>query len=138
MFPSYSALDVVEAGDPGKRLFKLIEQKGVIPIAWGEIGYRELMNEACKYATRGFRGSNFCVAPVRSSSRFSGRRGEPGHHNLHRSPEAFRWRKWTGKRSQSDASFLTDSAVQKYVTVWHYAIDPTILAVRMKTDESQP
>ena len=34
MFPSYSALDAVEAGDPGKRLFNLIEQKRVIPIAW--------------------------------------------------------------------------------------------------------
>src|SRR5215472_16125861 len=44
MFPSYTALDAVEAGDPGKRLFKLIEQKGVIPIAWGENGYRELTN----------------------------------------------------------------------------------------------
>src|SRR5262245_46912151 len=44
LFPSYSALDAVEAGDPGKRLFKLVEQKGVIPIAWGENGYRELTN----------------------------------------------------------------------------------------------
>src|SRR5262245_2885019 len=44
LFPSYAALDAVKAGDPGKRLFKLIEQKGVIPIAWGENGYRELTN----------------------------------------------------------------------------------------------
>src|SRR5262245_61573593 len=44
LFPSYSALDAVEAGDPGKRIFQLIEQKGVIPIAWGENGFRELTN----------------------------------------------------------------------------------------------
>jgi TRAP-type C4-dicarboxylate transport system substrate-binding protein len=44
MFPSYDALDAVEAGEPGKQLFKLIEQQGVIPIAWGENGFRELTN----------------------------------------------------------------------------------------------
>ena len=44
MFPTYKAIDAVQAGEPGKRLFKLIEQKGVIPIAWGENGFRELTN----------------------------------------------------------------------------------------------
>jgi TRAP-type transport system periplasmic protein len=44
LFPSYRALDAVEAGDPGKRLFTLIEQKGVVPLAWGENGFRELTN----------------------------------------------------------------------------------------------
>ena len=29
MFPSYTALDAVEAGEPGTRLFKVIEQQGV-------------------------------------------------------------------------------------------------------------
>ena len=37
-------LDAVEAGDVGKRLFKLMEEKGVVALAWGENGYRELTN----------------------------------------------------------------------------------------------
>jgi TRAP-type C4-dicarboxylate transport system substrate-binding protein len=44
MFPSYAAVDAVEGGEPGERLFKLIERNGVIPIAWGENGFRELTN----------------------------------------------------------------------------------------------
>ena len=44
MFPNHSALDAVEAGEPGKRIFQLIEQKGVTPIAWGENGFREVTN----------------------------------------------------------------------------------------------
>ena len=40
MFPSYAAVDAVEGGEPGERLFKLIERNGAIPIAWGENGYR--------------------------------------------------------------------------------------------------
>jgi len=52
LFPSYQAVDAVHAGEPGKRLFKLIEQKGVIPIAWGENGFRELTNSKRPYADR--------------------------------------------------------------------------------------
>ena len=40
MFPSYAAVDAVEGGEPGERLFKLIERNGAIPIAWGENGFR--------------------------------------------------------------------------------------------------
>ena len=43
-FPSYRALDAVEEGEPGQKLFRIIEAKGVIPLAWGENGYRELTN----------------------------------------------------------------------------------------------
>jgi TRAP-type C4-dicarboxylate transport system substrate-binding protein len=35
MFPSYSAVDAVEAGEPGTRLFKVIEKQGAVPLAWG-------------------------------------------------------------------------------------------------------
>ena len=44
MYPSYKALDGVENGDPGQKLWKIIESKGVIPLAWGENGFRELTN----------------------------------------------------------------------------------------------
>src|SRR5574341_285301 len=42
MYPSYKALDAVEDGDPGQKLWKIIESKGVIPLAWGENGFRQL------------------------------------------------------------------------------------------------
>ena len=44
LFPSYKALDAVEEGEPGQRLWKLIEAKGVVPLAWGENGFRDLTN----------------------------------------------------------------------------------------------
>ena len=94
MFPSYSALDAVEAGDPGKRLFKLIEQKGVIPIA----------------------GAN------------------PVTINFNEALEAFRLEKVDGQ--ENPIALIIPYrlwAVHRYVTVWHYAIDPIILAVSTKT-----
>src|SRR5574341_335028 len=44
MFSSYKALDTVQAGEPGQRLFKLIEAKGVVPLAWAENGFRQVTN----------------------------------------------------------------------------------------------
>src|SRR5215475_7671315 len=44
LFSNYAALDAVETGEPGKRLFKIVEQNGVVPIAWGENGFREVTN----------------------------------------------------------------------------------------------
>src|SRR4030042_3935584 len=38
-FPNYKALDAVEKGDPGKKLFQVLEPRGVLGLAWGENGY---------------------------------------------------------------------------------------------------
>ena len=43
-FPNYKALDAVENGETGKRLSKMIEDKGVVVLGWGENGYRDLTN----------------------------------------------------------------------------------------------
>ncbi|MFN3285996.1 MAG: TRAP transporter substrate-binding protein DctP, partial [bacterium] len=47
LFPgdkAYRALDAVQQSEVGKRLFQIIESKGVIPLAWGENGFRQLTN----------------------------------------------------------------------------------------------
>ena len=51
LFSNYAALDAVQMDEPGRRLFKLVEQNGVVPIAWGENGFREVTN-----STRTIRG----------------------------------------------------------------------------------
>ncbi len=43
-FPNYKALDAVEYGEVGKRLFKIIEEKGVVGLGWAENGFRDLTN----------------------------------------------------------------------------------------------
>ncbi len=44
MFPDYAAVDAVTQGEVGKELFKTLEKAGVMPLAWGENGYREISN----------------------------------------------------------------------------------------------
>src|SRR5690606_1655461 len=44
LMPDYAAIDALVQGDVGAELFKVIEKAGVVPLAWGENGYRQLSN----------------------------------------------------------------------------------------------
>ena len=44
LFPDFAAVDAVTQGEPGKEIFKILDKAGVVPLAWGENGYREITN----------------------------------------------------------------------------------------------
>ncbi|HRN76510.1 DctP family TRAP transporter solute-binding subunit [Ottowia sp.] len=44
LMPDYAAIDALTQGEVGKDIFALLEKAGVVPLAWGENGYRELTN----------------------------------------------------------------------------------------------
>ena len=136
MFPNFQALDAVQAGAPGKRLFQLIEQKGVIPIAWGENGFRELTNSK---------------RPIRRPQDLQGLRirvvGVPIFTEIFRalgaSPVSMNWgeailavRQGTVDGQEKPVWLIVPYrfwSSHKYVTLWRCTIDPVILAVSAKT-----
>lgn len=44
LMPDFKAIDALTQGEVGNRLFGIIEQAGVVPLAWGENGFREVTN----------------------------------------------------------------------------------------------
>ena len=44
LMPDYAAIDALTTGDVGKQMFTILEKAGVVPLAWGLNGYRELSN----------------------------------------------------------------------------------------------
>ncbi|MEG0937483.1 MAG: DctP family TRAP transporter solute-binding subunit [Comamonas sp.] len=44
LFPNFKAVDAVVQGEVGQEIFKTLEKSGVVPLAWGENGYREISN----------------------------------------------------------------------------------------------
>ena len=44
LFPNFKAVDAVVQGEVGQEIFKTLEKSGVMPLAWGENGYREISN----------------------------------------------------------------------------------------------
>ncbi len=118
MFPTHPALDAVLTGEPGKRIFQLIEQKGVIPIAWGENGFREVTN---------------AKRPIRRPEDWT-LGANPVSINFTQMQEAFRHGTVDGQENPIALIIPYQLwAVHKHITLWRYTIDPTILAVSAKT-----
>lgn len=136
-FPSYKALDAVEVGEPGKRLFKIIEEKGVLGLAWGENGFRELTNSK---------------RPVRKPEDLEGLKvrvvGSPIFIDTFRAmganPVSVNWSETLTALQQGTvdgqenpiASIIIPYKLwemNKYITLWHYTIDPLILGVSKET-----
>lgn len=44
LMPDYPAVDALTQGEVGKQVFQAIDKAGVLPLAWGENGYREISN----------------------------------------------------------------------------------------------
>ncbi|WP_332813249.1 DctP family TRAP transporter solute-binding subunit [Ramlibacter sp.] len=44
LMPDYAAIDALTQGEVGKRMFATLDRAGVVPLAWGENGYREITN----------------------------------------------------------------------------------------------
>jgi tripartite ATP-independent transporter DctP family solute receptor len=44
LMPDYKGIDALTGGEVGKEIFKILESKDTVPLAWGENGFRELTN----------------------------------------------------------------------------------------------
>src|ERR1700730_157514 len=136
MFPSYAAVDAVEAGEPGKRLFMLIEQTGVVPIAWGENGFREVTNSKRPIRRpEDFHGLKMRVVGIPIFVEiFQALGANPIAMNFDQALTAIQ--QGTVDGQENPVALIIPYKlweVHKYVTLWHYAIDPVILAVCAKT-----
>jgi tripartite ATP-independent transporter DctP family solute receptor len=140
MFPSYQALDAVEEGEPGQKLFKLIEAKGVVPLAWGENGFREVTNskrpirkpDDLKDLKIRVVGSPIFIDTFRALG------ANPVNMNWGEAQQAFQQGTVDGQENPV-VTVIAPSKLwtsQKHVTAWHYAIDPVIVAISKLTWES--
>ena len=44
LMPDHAAIDALTQGEVGKSIFQTLDKAGVVPLAWGENGYREISN----------------------------------------------------------------------------------------------
>jgi tripartite ATP-independent transporter DctP family solute receptor len=137
LFPSYRALDAVEAGAPGQRLFQIIEAKGVVPLAWGENGYRELTNG--KRAVR--KPEDLAALKIRVVGSplfidtFRALGANPVSMNWGEALQAFQQGTVDGQENPI-VSVITPYKLwtsQKHITLWKYAIDPVIIGISKVT-----
>ncbi len=137
LIPSYKALDAIESGEAGKKVFKIIEEKGVLGLGWGENGFREITNSK---------------RPIRKPEDLEGLKvrvvGSPIFVDIFRAlganPMSINWAEALTAFQQGTADGQENPIISviipyklwefhKHITLWHYTIDPQILGVSKLT-----
>jgi len=139
-FPGYEALDAVENGAAGKRIFKIVEDKEVVPLCWAENGFREVTNS--KRAIRkpeDLEGLKLRVvgSPIFIDI-FKAVGANPISMNWAEAQTAFQQGTVDGQENPVVSVIVPYKLwqTQKYITFWKYAIDPLILGVSRITWDS--
>ena len=140
MFPSYKALDAVENGEPGQKISKLIEAKGVIPLAWGENGFRQITNgKRPVRAPADLDGLKVRVvgSPIFIET-FRALGANPVNMNWGDAQTAFQQGTVDGQENPVVSVLIPYKlwTVHKNVTLWNYAIDPLVLGMSKITWDS--
>ena len=134
LMPDYKAIDALTQGEVGKDLFAVLEKKGdVVPLAWGENGFREMSNSKRPIASPAdMKGMKFRVvgSPLYNET-FSALGANPTQMSWADAQPALASGAVDGQENPLSV-FVAAKLVtvgQKHLTLWHYVADPLIFVV---------
>ncbi len=133
LMPDYAAIDALVQGDVGKEMFKYIDKADVVPLAWGENGYRQLSNSKREIkAPANMKGMKLRVvgSPLYIDT-FTALGANPTQMSWADAQPALASGAVDGQ--ENPLSIYTGSKLytvgQKYLTLWNYVADPLIYVV---------
>jgi TRAP-type C4-dicarboxylate transport system substrate-binding protein len=137
MFPSYEALDAVKSGTAGKMIKDQMDRFGVIFLGWGENGYRELTNRLRPIATPDDMNGlkvRAAASPIFIDT-FKAMGANPVLMNWGDALSALQQGTIDAQENPVNVIIIPYKIFQmhKYITIWHYAIDPLILGASKMT-----
>ena len=133
LMPDYAAVDALTKGEVGEKVFATLYKAGVMPLAWGENGYRELSNS--KRAVRSpadLKGLKIRVvgSPLFLDT-FTALGANPTQMSWADAQPAFASGAVDGQ--ENPLSIFTAAKLhnvnQKNITMWGYVADPLIFVV---------
>ena len=140
LMPDYRALDSLTQGDVGKSIFGTLEKAGVVPLAWGENGFREVSNS--KHEIRkpeDLKGLKLRVvgSPLYIET-FNALGANPTQMSWADAQPAMASGAVDGQENPQSvfAAAKLYTVGQKYVTTWGYVADPLIFVVNKQIWES--
>jgi len=135
-FPDYKALDAVTHGAAGRKIEADLKKKGVSVLAWGENGFREITNSVRPIVKpadlEGMKirvvGTPIFIEIMKSLG------ANPVNMNWGDAQVAFQQGVVDGQENPVVAIEIPVKIWQfhKYITIWHYVIDPLMLTVNNK------
>ena len=133
LMPDYAAIDALTQGEVGKDIFNVLDKSGVVPLAWGENGYREVTNSKRPIKSpEDLKGMKIRVvgSPI-FSDMFTALGANPTQMSWADAQPALASGAVDG---QENPLFLftvlkMHTVGQKFVTTWGYVADPLIFVV---------
>lgn len=140
LMPDYAAIDALTQGEVGKDLFGILSRAGVVPLAWGENGFREVTNSKRELRRPAdFKGLKFRVvgSPLFLDT-FTALGANPTQMSWADAQPAFASGAVDGQ--ENPLTVFTAAKLhtvgQKNVTLWGYVADPLIFVANKEVWES--
>ena len=140
LMPDYAAIDALTHGDVGRDIFKIVEKNGVVPLAWGENGYREVTNSKRPiHKPEDMKGLKFRVvgSPIFNDT-FTALGANPTQMSWADAQPALASGAVDGQ--ENPLTIFTAAKLhtvgQKNVTLWGYVADPLIFVANKEVWES--
>jgi tripartite ATP-independent transporter DctP family solute receptor len=140
LMPDYAAIDALTRGAVGKQIFAIVEKAGVIPLAWGENGFRELSNSKGPISLPAdMKGKKFRVvgSPIFINI-FTALGANPTQMSFADAQPALSSGAVDGQ--ENPLSVFVNAKMhtlnQKHLTLWGYAADPLIFVVNREVWQS--
>ncbi len=143
LMPDYKAIDALTGGEVGKEIFKILESKDTVPLAWGENGFRELSNsKRAIQKPEDLKGLKLRVvgSPLFLDT-FTALGANPTQMSWADAVPALSSGAVDGQENPLTiftVAKLHSAANQKYLTLWGYVADPLIFVVNKDVWKSWP
>jgi tripartite ATP-independent transporter DctP family solute receptor len=133
LMPDYAAIDALTQGEVGADIFKVLEKQGVVPLAWGENGFREVTNSKRPIRSpAGMKGLKFRVvgSPLFNDT-FTALGANPTQMSWADAQPALASGAVDGQENPLTifGAAKLHTIGQKNVTLWGYVADPLIFVV---------
>ncbi len=133
LMPDYKAIDALTHGEVGKELFAILEKREVVPLAWGENGFREMSNSKKAIATPAdMKGLKFrLVGSPLFLETFTALGANPTQMSWADTQAALSSGAVDGQENPLSVFVAAKLPTigQKHLTLWHYVADPLIFVV---------
>ena len=133
LMPDFAGVDALTQGEVGKRIFATIDKAGVLPLAWGENGFRELTNSKREVRSPAdMKGLKIRIvgSPLFNET-FTDLGANPTQMSWADAQPAFASGAVDGQ--ENPMSIFTAAKLQtvgqKFCTLWGYVCDPLVFAV---------
>jgi len=129
----HAGIDAMTQGDVGKQILQIVEKAGVVPLAWGENGFRELTNSKHEIRTPAdMKGLKFRVvgSPIFNDT-FTALGANPTQMSWADAQPALASGAVEGQENPLHifTAAKLQTLGQKFVTMWDYVADPLIYVV---------